>query len=100
MIFRDEIRRLLRHPTLSVNSGRNLPDCQRVRQDAYAAAPQGVIILVDSAETHYVRARVKNVGEVGAESVEVSVPPTAHRGARSGIPVALRRAGWGVDRRR
>jgi hypothetical protein len=72
-IFRDEIRQLFRHPTFSVNFKPSLPDCQRVRQDAYATAPQGITILVDSAETHYVRARAKNVGEVGAENVEVSV---------------------------
>jgi hypothetical protein len=71
-IFRDEIRHYIRHPRFSINFTPGPPDCQRVRQDMYATTPQGVTVKVDSAETHYIRARV-HVGEVGAENVEVFV---------------------------
>lgn len=80
-IFRDEIRHYFRHPKFSVNFKPGLPDCQRVRLDVHATTPQGGVIKVHSAETHYVRARVHNVGEVGAENVEVSVVEVRRRGA-------------------
>jgi hypothetical protein len=41
--------------------------------DSYALTPQGTSVKVHSAETHYVRARIKNIGNLGAEDVEVSV---------------------------
>ena len=57
------------------------PDCNRIRQDRFARTPAGVDVKIDSAETHYVRARIHNVGEAGAEDVEVSIVQVRRRDA-------------------
>jgi hypothetical protein len=75
-IFRDEIRQFFRRPKFAVNFEPGLPDCQCVRLDSYLGPYKR-----HSAETHCVRARVKNVGEVGAANVEVSVVEVRRKGA-------------------
>jgi len=70
-IFRDRLRELRWHPEWKVNFQSGRPDCNRILQ----------ISPSDSIETHYVRARIQNVGQAGAEDVEVSVVEVRKREA-------------------
>ncbi|MGB8802706.1 MAG: hypothetical protein WCC97_18660 [Candidatus Acidiferrales bacterium] len=82
-IFRDQIREWVRHPEFEVEFEPGWPDCNRIRLDFQRTVHVGATIqnFVASAETHWIRARVKNIGKMGAEDVEVSVTQVRRRGA-------------------
>lgn len=84
-IFRDEIRGWVRHPEWEVEFEPSLPDCNRVRIDLQRFIPLGLGVnprlLTTSAEAHWIRARVRNVGKAGAEDVEVSVTQVRRKNA-------------------
>lgn len=84
-VLRDELRYWLQHPKFSVKFDTKPPDCQRVPLDLYARSPEGVPVKVDSAETHYVRARIRNDGSVGARDVEVKVVQVRRQTAGGGF---------------
>lgn len=66
-IARDEIRYFFWHPDFDVRFQPDQPDCHRVRLDWRHGDRTG------SAETHYVRCRIKNTGKIAARDVEVAV---------------------------
>jgi hypothetical protein len=69
-IIKDGLRELYWRPEWGVNFRSGRPDCNRIAR----TPPVGVVGRhLGGAETHYVRARIHNVGRVGAEDVEVSV---------------------------
>lgn len=80
-ILRARPRELYWRPEWGVRFVPGRPDCNRISQDLFARAPVGVKIKLDSAETHYVRARIHDVSRVGADDVEVSVVEVRKRGA-------------------
>src|SRR6478609_5028889 len=75
-IFTDQIREWIRHPEWKINFQPSHPDCNRIRLDIRSTVEteKGIETqTIASAETHYVRARVHNVGKVGAQDAEVAV---------------------------
>jgi hypothetical protein len=74
-IFRDQIiREWVRHPEWQVQLEPRLPGCNRIRLDFQPPVHTATSIQLQmgSAETHWIRVRVKNVGKTGADDVEVS----------------------------
>lgn len=89
-IFTDQIREWIRHPDWKVNFQPTHPDCNRIRTD-FRLQTGTEIRNIASAEMHYVRARVQNVGKVGAKDVEVSVLEVRHKGRADQVfkPMAM-----------
>jgi len=91
-IIRDELRRWIRHPSFGIVFSPRSPDCHEIsaefltRQVVEDLQGERVLELTDQADVHYVRARVKNVGDLGAEDVEVSVLEVRRRGDADGAP--------------
>ena len=85
-IIRDEVRRWIRRPSFGIVFAPQSPDCNqistefRTRQIVEDLQGQRILEQQDRADVHYVRARVKNVGNLGAEDVEVSVLEVRRRG--------------------
>ena len=81
-IFRDQIREWVKHPEWQIEFAPHSPDCNRIRLDFQLPDhPLTGIQFRGSAETHWIRVRIKNVGKAGAEDVEVSVTEVRHKGA-------------------
>jgi len=89
-IIRDELRRWIRHPSFGIVFAPQSPDCQQIsteflrHQIVEVRGGQRVLEQADRADAHYVRARVKNMGDLGAEDVEVSVLEVRRRGDADG----------------
>ncbi len=82
-IFGDEIKKYIWHPEWKVNFQASRPDCNRIRVD-FGRLDQTKAMATavnDSAQTHYIRARVENMGKVGATDIEVTVTEVRSRGA-------------------
>jgi hypothetical protein len=66
-IFRDEIRKWLFQPKFDLLFQLGQPDCHLVPLDWWTDVSRG------RAPTHYIRCRVKNVGKLAAQDIEVAV---------------------------
>jgi len=81
-IFTSQIQEWIRHAEFSVNFQPRPPDCNRIplAYQGIVKGEEGVAIASVSAETHYVRVRVQNIGNSGAEDLEVAVLEVRRRG--------------------
>jgi hypothetical protein len=99
-IFTDQIREWIRHPEWKVSFQPTHPDCNRIRLDVRGPVQTAVGIQIQtfvSAETHYIRVRVRNDGKLGAQDVEVSVLEVRHKGNADRVfkPMAMNTP-WGL----
>jgi hypothetical protein len=81
-ILTPQIQGWIRHPEYKVNFEPYPPDCNRIplAQRKPVQTQEGLeLAFVFSAETHYVRVRVQNIGKAGAEDLEVSALEVRHR---------------------
>src|SRR5438094_371527 len=82
-IFRDEIREWIRHPEWQVDRD-VLSACSRIRLNfqTVVETPAGGQFELQrgNAETHWIRVRIRNVGQAGAKDVEAFVTQVRYRG--------------------
>jgi len=85
-VIRDEVRNWIRRPEFGVNFVPRIPDCHRTPTDVMfqilddGAEVRHIRQVTRRADTHYIRARILNTGDLGAEDVEVSVLEVRRRG--------------------
>jgi hypothetical protein len=78
-VIRDEVRHWIRRPEFGVNFAPQSPDCSQIPTEVRTqvleegAGVHHIREEIRRAETHYIRARIQNTGDLGAEDAEVSV---------------------------